>query len=89
MKFELTPEQVTRMRAWCAEQDEITRKKQIAERAFGDDAFINKILETGPYYGAIGGELTFSFTPNSISQVEKVTHAGTGATLDLTDYDSW
>jgi len=41
-----------------------------------------------PYYGAIGGSMTWSFTPTGIGVVVKVKHAS-GAELDLTDYDEW
>lgn len=41
-----------------------------------------------PNYGAIGGHLTYSFTPTSLGTVLKITHAS-GAILDVTDYDSW
>lgn len=40
-----------------------------------------------PYLGAIGGLLTFQFTPTSLGTVVKVT-AGNHV-LDLTDYESW
>jgi hypothetical protein len=40
-----------------------------------------------PYYGAIGGELTFVFVPNSIGCVELVRYKD--QELDLTDYNSW
>jgi hypothetical protein len=40
-------------------------------------------------YGAIGGGLTYSFTPNNIGLVFTVTEALTGEVLDLSDYDSW
>lgn len=38
--------------------------------------------------GAIGGDLTFHFTPTSLGMVFTVTHSS-GAELDLTDYESW
>ncbi len=43
------------------------------------------------YSGAIGGDVTFQFTPTSIGVIEKVIYfKGTSkeAMLDLTDYDS-
>jgi len=40
-----------------------------------------------PYEGAIGGAVTYSFTPTSIGMVVKV-HAH-GHELDLSDYASW
>jgi hypothetical protein len=47
-------------------------------------------LESGrPYYGAIGGALTYSFTPTSLGTVVKVKHGFTDAEIDLSDYDQW
>jgi hypothetical protein len=40
----------------------------------------------GKYAGAIGGHLSYSFTPTSIGEIVKVTCA-CGAELDVTDYD--
>lgn len=86
--FTLDEQQVAKVEAWRKEQDNVVLERQRAEGA--DDAFIAAVHEGGsPYYGAIGGELTFSFSPNSIGEVAKVKHSGTEAELDLTDYDSW
>ncbi len=47
-------------------------------------------MENGrPYYGAIGGALTYSFTPTSLGIVVKVKHGFTDAEIDLSDYDLW
>ena len=50
-------------------------------------------LKTGndyyPYFGAIGGNYKYSFTPNSIGMIVEVTNIYLNETLDLTDYDSW
>jgi hypothetical protein len=40
-----------------------------------------------PYEGAIGGGLTYSFTPTGLGIVIKV--ESYGQVLDLTDYGSW
>lgn len=40
-----------------------------------------------PYEGAIGGGLTYSFTPTSLGVIVKAKYGE--FTLDLTDYDSW
>jgi hypothetical protein len=42
-----------------------------------------------PYFGAIGGDVTYQFTPNSIGMAFVVIHGSTGQKLDLTDYESW
>ena len=39
------------------------------------------------YYGAIGGVLTYSFTPTSLGCVIVVEHGVTKVKLDLTNYD--
>lgn len=41
-----------------------------------------------PYFGTIGGNLTYMFTPTSLGVIEKVKHAS-GEILDITDYSSW
>ena len=44
-----------------------------------------------PYTGAIGGGLTYSFTPPSLGTVVKVTwnDGVLNETIDLTDYNLW
>jgi hypothetical protein len=42
----------------------------------------------GKYAGAIGGHLSYSFTPTSIGEIVTVKCA-CGAELDVTDYDSF
>ena len=41
------------------------------------------------YYGAIGGVLTYSFTPTGLGVIFTVKHDATGNELDLTDVDEW
>ena len=38
--------------------------------------------------GAIGGRLTYSFTPTGLGVVKKV-KCGCGAWIDLTEYEEW
>ena len=84
--FRLDDQQAAKLEAWCAEQDKAVLEKQRAAGA--DDQFIAMVHEAGqPYYGAIGGELTFLFSPNSIGEVQRVRHSGTGSEIDLTDYN--
>ncbi len=42
-----------------------------------------------PYYGAIGGGLTYMFTPTGLGTIKTVVEAHTGEKLDLTDYDGF
>ncbi len=39
-------------------------------------------------HGAIGGRITYSFTPTGLGLVTKA-ECACGAELDLSDYDSW
>ncbi len=40
------------------------------------------------YEGAIGGKITYQFTPTSLGMVEKVI-CSCGKECDVTDYDDW
>lgn len=70
--FSLTAVQKGRVRIWSVEQDDLVRSQQNLNE---------------PYYGAIGGELTYSFTPTSIGVIVKVAHAVTKSKLDVSDYE--
>ncbi len=50
---------------------------------------LNEWVKTLPeaYAGAIGGRLTFSFTPTSLGTVVKVRDGISDKEVDLTDYD--
>lgn len=86
MRFSVDDVQRDKLAVWVAEQDEIVRLRQVSS----SDAFTRACARTGAaYYGAIGGALTYCFTPNSIGEVLTVKHAGTDAEIDLTDYDCW
>lgn len=59
-------------------------------KSFMDDPFIRSLLDRGePYYGAMGGGLTYSFTPTGLGVIVKITEAITGEEIDVTDYDTW
>lgn len=42
-----------------------------------------------PYGGAIGGSLTYSFTPTGLGVITVVTCNHTHKELDITNYDNW
>lgn len=78
--FSLTAEQLSILEPWKGAQDlHVSQLQTDAELPERPQA----------YYGAIGGELTYLFTPTSLGVVVRVKHAVTGAELDLTDYASW
>jgi hypothetical protein len=84
MKFELNAAQLAKLKAWEAEQDAEVLVRQRAED-HRNESFLATLAEAGiPYYGAVGGQVTFEFTPTSIGDLVKVRHSGTGAKLDLT-----
>ena len=46
-------------------------------------------IGSDPYYGAIGGGVTYHFTQTSVGVIITVTEVLSGEKLDLTDYDNW
>jgi hypothetical protein len=93
MKFELTADQISKYNAWVLEQNTKAVIKQKALVLPREEPFIHLYREcwayNEPYYGAIGGSDTFSFTPTSIGMVVKVENSYTGDKLDLTKYEDW
>jgi hypothetical protein len=86
MKFEISHKQALKIQKWekaialqVVEQQKSTLKNW-------EDLTMNGKY---PYYGAIGGGLTYSFTPTALGTIVKVTHNYTNETLDVTDYAEW
>lgn len=73
MMFYVTPHQVEKFSEWDSEH-------VAAKHPPGPDGL--------RYEGAIGGRVTWMFTRTSLGIVTKVKCA-CGATLDLTEYESW
>lgn len=71
--FALTSDENKQASAWLKKQD---------------DAYALAHNQDEPYFGAIGGEVTYEFTPTSLGIITKVRHAN-GKVLDLTEYESW
>jgi len=72
LKFAITPEQGDKIARWSQDQDADWPRREMGK----------------PYYGAIGGSLTYLFTPTSLGVILKVQHAN-GAELDVTEYNDW
>jgi hypothetical protein len=72
--FFVTLEQQAKIDAWSKDQDKIVAKRQ---------------KQKYPNYGAIGGALTYEFTPTSIGVALRVRHCMTKAELDVSDYEDW
>jgi hypothetical protein len=92
MIFEITPENSQKLQDWLYNEvyPEIIQKQK--ETIKEPNMFHQMGWEDGvPYQGAIGGGLTYSFTPTSLGTVLKVqyiTHSKTYE-LDLTEYEDW
>lgn len=71
--FPVSLAQAKKIEKWRDKQDAKVAKKQGLK---------------DPYYGAIGGSLTYCFNPTSIGLGLTVQHSN-GEKLDVTDYDSW
>ena len=90
ISFSLTAQQFHKVKEWEQEQNRIMIEKQKKNPPDAPRALLEACWETGnPYYGATGGEITYSFTPTSIGVITEVKYAMTGKTLDITDYESW
>ena len=73
--FSLTDDQVIKVEKWRKEHECKLRTDEHG-------------IEGESYVGAIGGALTYYFTPTGIGTSE-VVKCACGEKLDLTDYDLW
>lgn len=87
--FQLTAEQNQKVNEWLEKviyPDIVAKQKK--------DPFFSQMIiedENGvehPYTGAIGGGLTYQFSPTGLGMVVKVIWY-TGEELNVTDYDIW
>jgi hypothetical protein len=96
MSFSLDKDQQTKLSVWLNEQYNEIGELQLAENEKDpnkypfvyrrDDGSIS------PYFGAIGGELTYEFSPTGLGDVVIVTMCKGSKwerQINLTDYDSW
>ena len=86
--FEISQEQEDKIQDWLVETvypEVIERQKKEFQNP---TEFIKMCWEEGyPYTGAIGGGLTYKFSPTGLGIVTEVTYLG--YELNLTDYDTW
>lgn len=85
--FRIGPEELAKIDPWL---DSIFEKRMgWCREQLGAD--FDRLTNGGTrlYAGAIGGDLTYMFVPNSIGLVTMVRCNLTGEELDLTDYDEW
>ena len=89
--FNLTADQMIRLNQWSAEQN----RQAVAEQRINPPIGVSCELldecwnEGYAYGGAIGGSLTFMFTPTGLGVVTKVRDAFTQQEIDLSDYGYW
>ena len=84
MIFELTEAQQLAIKQW----DDGVVKPKIKELQKDVDPHLTCNGEV-PYAGAIGGRLTYSFTPTGLGTIVVVKCGLTDEELDLTEYDLW
>lgn len=87
MNFKLTKDQLIQLNEWIVEVEKRAAIIQIEKAKVKGWQF--PYPRPLPYHGALGGGLTFSFTPNGIGLHCKVTESITGESIDLSDYDNW
>jgi len=93
MSFEVTPEQSSKINEWLMKEiypQVIEKQKQ--DLFYLNHPFAKKSWEDGcPETGAIGGGVTFEFTPTGLGVIFVVRETLTSEknTLNLTDYDKW
>lgn len=89
MRFEITPEQESVVNEWLKRN--VYPKLIEEQKASGqfNSSIAEDCWEMGfPYEGAIGGAVTYEFTPTSVGIVKKVRYTDRFE-LDLTDYGNW
>lgn len=93
MTFSLTQEESNKIHQWLkTEIYPAILKEQLENPEVARWIITDEDGNQHPYMGAIGGGLTYEFTPTSLGTVTKVHHPtvnGEVKTLDVTDYDSW
>ena len=90
--FSLSPADSQKIHQWL--QNKVYPEIAAQQKAAGG-FLASMVMEDGetvqPYFGAIGGAVTYSFTPTSLGTVVKATveYGPDIYTLDLTNYEEW
>lgn len=93
--FSIDDNQQKKLDAWLKEQTkaacdiQIARLECKASKTVDDQIKIEMCKKGTPYYGAIGGSITYQFTPTGLGVICKVIHNFTKAEIDITDYENW
>lgn len=88
--FTLTDHQRDVLATWLREQRTALAKEQLKDPAIAHLVLITDDQQHLPYTGAIGGELTYRFTPTSLGDIVEVVWCGGTKweqSVDLTEYD--
>lgn len=86
IEFHLSARQVRLLNRWLRDVHNAAAETQVREMADGTRRIPYRYV---PYYGAIGGGLTFQFVPTGLGVACSVKEFITGRTLSLSEYDQW
>lgn len=88
--FILHDTQIVKLNAWIEHQNALAIESQKLNPPDVPPDLLESFWKAGfPYGGAVGGDLTYEFTPTSLGVTAIVRNVHTGNTIDLTDYESW
>jgi hypothetical protein len=87
--FNVTPAQRIKIEEWLTSTvyPAVVAKQKLDPRYSSWSLYMGKNGEEYPYEGAIGGGLTYSFTPTGLGDICKVRYSE--FELDVTDYDNF
>lgn len=89
MKFELDAEQIEKVNQWLSERCHELALEQLKNPELAKFVFESDTGQLYPYLGAIGGGVTYQFSPSSIGTFVSVIWLkghSKEQTLDLIDY---
>lgn len=90
MKFILSEYEIKKLNVWVKEQTRIALEEQKKNPPDIPLDILKTCWDLGqPYSGAIGGSLSYTFTPTSLGTITTVKSSFTGEKIDLTDYSFW